>query len=171
MLGVHSLVWDEARCNWSATTLIYTAATLGTIQVGDHPEFEFGVQLLYGEDELTFPFGLSRLGGPKLAEIPSSWSVPPVRNNQRCGLHRTQIDHGRARYFRSLLGLGSPVLGLRRRVATPTIPNRRLNSRKMAPRHDGWLDDMEEAGQSLLPPLRVSVDLGEDAEQSPSAVR
>jgi hypothetical protein len=31
---------------------------------------------------------------------------------------------------------------------------------------DGWLDDAVEAGQSLPPPLRVSVDLGGDAEQS-----
>jgi len=31
---------------------------------------------------------------------------------------------------------------------------------------DGWLDDVVEAGQSLPAPLRVSVDLGEDAEQS-----
>jgi hypothetical protein len=31
---------------------------------------------------------------------------------------------------------------------------------------DGWLDDVVEAGQSLPPPLRVSVDLGEVAEQS-----
>jgi len=31
---------------------------------------------------------------------------------------------------------------------------------------DGWLDDVVEAGQSLPPPLRVSVDLGEDGEQS-----
>src|ERR1700694_2815472 len=81
------------------------------VQVGDYPEFEFGVQLLDEEDEFTFPFELSRLGGPKLAEIPISRSVPPVRNNQRYGIHRTQIDHGRARYFRNLLGLGSPVLG------------------------------------------------------------
>ena len=31
---------------------------------------------------------------------------------------------------------------------------------------DDWLDDVVEAGQSLPPPLRVSVELGEDAEQS-----
>ena len=31
---------------------------------------------------------------------------------------------------------------------------------------DGWLDDVVETGQSLPPPLRVSVDLGVDAEQS-----
>src|ERR1700694_2815469 len=30
LLGVHSLVWDEARCNCSATTPIPTAATLGS---------------------------------------------------------------------------------------------------------------------------------------------
>jgi len=31
---------------------------------------------------------------------------------------------------------------------------------------DGWFDAVAEAGSSLPPPLRVSVDLGEDAEQS-----
>jgi hypothetical protein len=31
---------------------------------------------------------------------------------------------------------------------------------------EGWLDDVVEAGQSLPPPLRVSVDLGDNAEQS-----
>ena len=32
---------------------------------------------------------------------------------------------------------------------------------------NGWLDEVAETGPSLPPPLRVSVDLAEDAEQSP----
>ncbi len=31
---------------------------------------------------------------------------------------------------------------------------------------ENWLDEVEKTGQSLPPPLRVSVDLGADAEQS-----
>ena len=53
---------------------------------------------------------LSRLGGPNFAEIPINKSVAPVRNNQRDGIHRTQIDHGRTSYFPNTLGLGCPVL-------------------------------------------------------------
>jgi catalase len=53
---------------------------------------------------------LSRLGGPNFAEIPINKSVAPVRNNQRDGMHRTQIDHGRTAYYPNSLGLGCPVL-------------------------------------------------------------
>ena len=53
---------------------------------------------------------LSRLGGPNFAEIPINKSVAPVHNNQRDGMHRTQIDHGRTSYFPNSLGLGCPVL-------------------------------------------------------------
>ena len=53
---------------------------------------------------------LLRLGGPNFAEIPINKSVAPVRNNQRDGFHRTQIDHGRTAYFPNTLGLGCPAL-------------------------------------------------------------
>ena len=33
-----------------------------------------------------------------------------MRNNQRDGFHRTQIDHGRTSYFPNTLGLGCPAL-------------------------------------------------------------
>jgi catalase len=53
---------------------------------------------------------LLRLGGPNFAEIPINKSVAPVRNYQRDGFHRAQIDHGRAAYFPNTLGLGCPAL-------------------------------------------------------------
>jgi catalase len=53
---------------------------------------------------------LSRLGGPNFAEIPINKPHAPVHNNQRDGMHRTQIDVGRTSYFPNSLGLGCPVL-------------------------------------------------------------
>jgi catalase len=177
LLGVHSLVWDEALQLAGKDPDFHRRDLWEAIQVGDYPEFEFGVQILEEEDEFKFPFDvldatklwpeelvpvrrigkmtlnrnpenffaeteqvafhtghlvpgidvtndpllqgrlfsyldtqLSRLGGPNFAEIPINKSVAPVRNNQRDGIHRTQIDHGRANYFPNSLGLGCPVL-------------------------------------------------------------
>ncbi len=53
---------------------------------------------------------LIRLGGPNFHEIPINKSVAPVRNNQRDGYHRTQIDQGRTSYFPNTLGAGYPRL-------------------------------------------------------------
>jgi catalase len=53
---------------------------------------------------------LIRLGGPNFHEIPINKSVVPVRNNQRDGWHRDQIDQGRTNYFPNTLGAGYPRL-------------------------------------------------------------
>jgi catalase len=177
LLGVHSLVWDEALQLAGKDPDYHRRDLWEAIQVGDYPEWEFGVQILEEEDEFKFPFDvldatklwpeelvpvrrigkmtlnrnpenffaeteqvafhtghlvpgidvtndpllqgrlfsyldtqLSRLGGPNFGEIPINKSVAPVRNNQRDGMHRTQIDHGRTNYFPNSLGLGCPVL-------------------------------------------------------------
>ena len=177
LLGVHSLVWDEAQQLAGKDPDYHRRDLWEAIQQGDYPEYEFGVQMLEEEDEFKFPFDvldatklwpeelvpvrrigkmtlnrnpenffaeteqvafhtghlvpgidvtddpllqgrlfsyldtqLSRLGGPNFAEIPINKSVAAVRNNQRDGIHRTQIDHGRTSYFPNSLGLGCPVL-------------------------------------------------------------
>jgi catalase len=177
LLGVHSLVWDEAQQLAGKDPDYHRRDLWEAIQQGDYPEYEFGVQILEEEDEFKFPFDLLdatkiwpeelvpvrrigkmtlnrnpenffaeteqvafhtghlvpgidvtddpllqgrlfsyldtqllRLGGPNFAEIPINKSVVPVRNNQRDGFHRTQIDHGRTAYFPNTLGLGCPAL-------------------------------------------------------------
>ena len=177
LLGVHSLVWDEAQQLAGKEPDYHRRDLWEAIQQGDYPEWEFGVQILEEADEHKFPFDvldatklwpeellpvrrigkmtlnrnpenffaeteqvafhtghlvpgidvtndpllqgrlfsyldtqLSRLGGPNFAEIPINKSVAPVHNNQRDGIHRTQIDHGRTSYFPNSLGLGCPVL-------------------------------------------------------------
>jgi catalase len=177
LLGTHSLVWDEALQLAGKDPDFHRRDLWEAIQQGDYPEYEFGVQMIEEEDELSYPFDvldatklwpeelvpvrrigkmtlnrnpenffaeteqvafhtghlvpgidvtndpllqgrlfsyldtqLSRLGGPNFAEIPINKSMAPVRNNQRDGMHRTQIDHGRTNYFPNTLGLGCPVL-------------------------------------------------------------
>ncbi|MBV9329755.1 MAG: catalase [Chloroflexi bacterium] len=177
LLGVHSLVWDEAQQLAGKEPDYHRRDLWEAIQQGDYPEWEFGVQILEQEDEFKFPFDLLdatkiwpeelvpvrrigkmtlnrnpenffaeteqvafhvghlvpgidvtddpllqgrlfsyldtqllRLGGPNFAEIPINRSVVPVRNNQRDGFHRTQIDHGRTAYYPNTLGLGCPAL-------------------------------------------------------------
>jgi catalase len=177
LLGVHSLVWDEALQLAGKDPDYHRRDLWEAIQQGDYPEWEFGIQILEEADEFKFPFDvldatklwpeelvpvrrigkmtlnrnpenffaeteqvafhtghlvpgidvtndpllqgrlfsyldtqLSRLGGPNFAEIPINKSLAPVHNNQRDGIHRTQIDHGRTSYFPNSLGLGCPVL-------------------------------------------------------------
>jgi catalase len=177
LLGVHSLVWDEAQQLAGKDPDYHRRDLWEAIQQGDYPEWEFGIQVMEEEDEHKFPFDildatklwpeeiipvrrigkmtlnrnpenffaeteqvafhvghlvpgidvtddpllqgrlfsyldtqLLRLGGPNFAEIPINRSVAPVRNNQRDGFHRAQIDHGRTAYFPNTLGLGCPAL-------------------------------------------------------------
>ncbi|SFH87556.1 catalase [Halpernia frigidisoli] len=51
---------------------------------------------------------ISRLGGPNFHEIPINKSIPDVTNNQRQGIHRTQINTGRVSYHPNSLGGGCP---------------------------------------------------------------
>ena len=51
---------------------------------------------------------ISRLGGPNFHEIPINKSIPEVTNNQRDGMHRMQINKGKAHYNPNSIGGGCP---------------------------------------------------------------
>lgn len=51
---------------------------------------------------------ISRLGGPNFHEIPINKSIPEVTNNQRDGMHRMQINKGKAAYNPNSIGGGCP---------------------------------------------------------------
>ncbi|MGO1058727.1 catalase [Planococcus sp. FY231025] len=55
-LGVHSLVWDEAQKIAGKDPDFNRRDLWESIEAGDFPEFEFGVQLLPEEDEFKFDF-------------------------------------------------------------------------------------------------------------------
>ncbi|EQB38333.1 hydroperoxidase II [Virgibacillus sp. CM-4] len=55
-LGVHSTVWDEAQKINGKNPDFHRADLYESIENGDYPEFEFGVQLIAEEDAHTFDF-------------------------------------------------------------------------------------------------------------------
>src|SRR5215204_1660927 len=56
LLGVHSLVWDEAQQLAGKDPDYHRRDLWEAIQQGDYPEYEFGVQILEEADEFRFPF-------------------------------------------------------------------------------------------------------------------
>ncbi len=58
VLGVHSLVWDEAQKLAGKDPDWLRRDLWESIEQGNYPEFEFGVQILEEQDEFKFPFDL-----------------------------------------------------------------------------------------------------------------
>ncbi|WP_404446435.1 catalase [Sutcliffiella horikoshii] len=58
VLGTHSLVWDEAQKINGKDPDFHRRDLWESIENGDYPEYEFGVQLLAEEDEFQFDFDI-----------------------------------------------------------------------------------------------------------------
>lgn len=58
MLGVHSLVWDEAQKLAGKDPDVHRRDLYDAINMGDYPEFELGIQLLDEENEFKFDFDI-----------------------------------------------------------------------------------------------------------------
>lgn len=58
ILGVHSMVWDEAQKAGGKDPDFHRRDLGDAIALGDYPEFELGVQIVEEEDELKFDFDI-----------------------------------------------------------------------------------------------------------------
>jgi catalase len=58
VLGVHSLVWDEAQKISGKDPDFHRRDLWESIEMGNFPEYEFGVQLIKEEDEFNFEFDI-----------------------------------------------------------------------------------------------------------------
>ncbi|WP_409304177.1 catalase [Peribacillus sp. SCS-155] len=58
VLGIHSLVWDEAQKIAGKDPDFHRRDLWEAIEKGDYPEYELGVQLLSEEDEFKFDFDI-----------------------------------------------------------------------------------------------------------------
>ncbi|MCA1321499.1 catalase [Bacillus tianshenii] len=58
VLGTHSLVWDEAQKINGKDPDFHRRDLWESIENGDYPEYEFGVQILAEEDEFKFDFDI-----------------------------------------------------------------------------------------------------------------
>jgi catalase len=82
LLGMHSLVWDEAQKLAGKDSDFHRRDLWDAIEAGDFPEFELGVQVVEEEDEHKFAFDL--LDATKL--IPEE--LVPVRKLGKMTLNR-----------------------------------------------------------------------------------
>src|SRR6185436_10414696 len=82
MLGMHSLVWDEAQKISGKDPDYHRRDLYEAIANGDYPEYELGVQIVAEKDEHAFPFDL--LDATKL--IPEN--IVPVQRIGRLVLDR-----------------------------------------------------------------------------------
>ena len=57
-LGVHSLVWDEAQKLSGKDADFHRGDLYESIENGDYPEWELGVQIIKEEDEFNFDFDI-----------------------------------------------------------------------------------------------------------------
>ncbi len=64
LLGVHSLVWDEAQKLAGKDPDFHRRDLWKAIEMGDYPEYELGVQIIEEEDE--FKYGIDILDATKL---------------------------------------------------------------------------------------------------------
>ncbi len=58
LLGVHSLVWDEAQKIAGKDPDYHRRDIWNAIEMGEYPEFEFGVQVIEEKDEFGFDFDI-----------------------------------------------------------------------------------------------------------------
>ena len=82
---------------------------------------------------------LSRLGGPNFHEIPINKSIPEVFNNQRDGMHRMQINKGKASYHPNSLGGGCPFQAMMQQGGFHSYPER-IEANKIRHRSKSFFD-------------------------------
>ena len=58
VLGVHSLVWDEAQKIAGKDPDFHRRDIYEAIEMGNYPEYEFGIQVIKEEDEFNFDFDI-----------------------------------------------------------------------------------------------------------------
>ena len=172
LLGVHSLLWDEAVKISGKDPDFHRRDLWEAIEAGAFPEWELGLQIIPEADEDTFDFDLPghvvpgidftndpllqgrlfsytdtqllRLGGPNFHEIPINRPVAPLHNNQRDGLMRQTINVGRAAYHPNTIGGGCPMQAGRAMGGFVTHPQV-LEGRKVRERGEKFFDHFSQA--------------------------
>lgn len=173
--GLESLVWDEAQILHGKDIDFHRKDLYESIDKGDYPEWELGLQIIKPEQEFDFDFDIldptkiwpeddvpvqrvgkmtlnqnvtnvfdeteqaafhpghivpgidfsndpllqgrlfsytdtqiTRLGGPNFNQIPINRPVNEVHNNQRDGMHQTNVNKGQVAYHKNALNNNDP---------------------------------------------------------------
>ncbi len=87
---------------------------------------------------------LSRLGSPNFHEIPINRSINPVRNNQRDGHMRQQIEKGAVSYHPNTIGGGCPFQAMMKDGGFNSYEER-IDSKKIRSRSRSFMDHFSQA--------------------------
>lgn len=82
---------------------------------------------------------ISRLGGPNFHEIPINKSILEITNNQRDGMHRMQVNKGKAHYHPNSIGGGCPFQAMMKEGGFHSF-NERVDSSKIRKRSQSFFD-------------------------------
>ncbi len=87
---------------------------------------------------------ISRLGGPNFHEIPINKSIPEVTNHQRDGMHRMQINKGKAAYNPNSIGGGCPFQAMISEGGFTSFEER-IDASKIRKRSKSFFDHFSQA--------------------------
>ncbi len=116
LLGVHSLVWDEAQKIAGKDPDFHRRDLWDAIDKGDYPEFELGVQIIEETDELAFDFDLldaSKLLPEELVPVQRIGKLTLTRNTDDFFAETEQVAYHTANVVPGIDFTDDPLLAVR----------------------------------------------------------
>jgi len=144
LLGVHSLVWDEAQKLGGKDPDYHRRDLWNAIEAGDYPEYELGVQIIEESEELSFDFDLldaSKLLPEELVPVQRIGKLTLDRNPDDFFAETEQVAYHTANVVPGIDFTDDPLLAVRNfsyldtqlsRLGGPSFPQIPIN-RPLAP--------------------------------------
>ncbi|WP_437964594.1 catalase [Sorangium sp. So ce260] len=167
LLGVHSLVWDEAQELAGRDPDYHRRDLWDAIERGDYPEYELGVQIIEEEDEFAFDFDLldaTKIVPEELVPVRRIGKLTLNRNPDNFFAETEQVAFHTANVVPGIDFSDDPLLHVRNfsyldtqllRLGGPNFPQIPIN-RPLAPVHnqnrDGFMQQRIKQGRAHYVP-------------------
>jgi catalase len=167
LLGLHSLVWDEAQKIAGKDPDFHRRDLWDAIDKGDYPEFELGVQIIEETDEFAFDFDLldaSKLLPEELVPVQRIGKLTLTRNTDDFFAETEQVAYHTANVVPGIDFTDDPLLAVRNfsyldtqllRLGGPNFTEIPIN-RPLAPVHnnnqDGFMQQRIKVGRANYTP-------------------
>ena len=162
LLGVHSLVWDEAQKLAGKDPDFHRRDLWEAIDKGDYPEYELGFQIIEEEDEDAFDFDLldaTKLVPEELVPVQRIGKLTLTRNTDDFFAETEQVAYHTGNVVPGIDFTDDPLLQVRNfsyidtqlsRLGGPNFPEIPIN-RPLAPVHntnqDGFMQQRVKVGR------------------------
>ena len=171
LLGVHSLVWDEAQKLAGKDPDYHRRDLWDALNEGDYPEYELGVQIIEEEDEHAFDFDLldaSKLVPEELVPVQRIGKLTLTRNTDDFFAETEQVAFHTANVVAGIAFTDDPLLAVRNfsyldtqllRLGGPNfseIPINRPLAKVTTLHQDGHMQQRIKVGRANYVPNSVS---------------